>query len=500
MNCTHKHKLMRRIAGLPVLLIASLLAGCAAGPDYQRPALDADAGYLDKSLPEGEKIKIGTQQLTYGADVPARWWRLFKNSELDALLQQAIAANPDLAAARAALQQQQELALAAGGVLWPTLSASASAGRGRESSTTGIYDLNSAALEASYELDVFGGNRRSIEAAQATAQSQFFEAEATYLTLTADLTTAVIQEASLREQISATRDIVASFRELLDLMQLKVDVGTAAQGDLLQQKANEAQIKATLPGLIKSWHLQRTAIAVLTGQFPHQYKLQPFTLDSLALPDAIPLSVPSALVQQRPDVRSADALLRAANANIGIAMADMLPRFTLTGAANRSASSFSDIFSTGDVLWNTLFNLSQPIFQGRSLLHNKRAAEAAYRQVLANHKAVTLQAFANVADALRALEQDTQTYNAFVDAEQISQQSLDLAQLQYKVGTGDYTDVLTAQQTYQESRISRATAEADRYLDAVLLFQALGGGWWNRPETLAGREQLPTASAAGNTP
>jgi outer membrane protein TolC len=154
----------------------------------------------------------------------------------------------------------------------------------------------------------------------------------------------------------------------------------------------------------------------------------------------------------------------------------------------------------GARLWSTLLNLSQPIFQGRSLLHNKRAAEAAYRQVLANHKAVTLQAFADVADALWALEQDTQTYDAFVEAERISQQSLDLAQLQYKVGTGDYTDVLTAQQTYQQARISRATAEADRYLDAVLLFQALGGGWWNRPETLAGQVQLLAASTAGNTP
>ncbi len=466
-----------------VILGIVALTGCAAGPDFTRPELAPGASYAAGTDAD---IELGSQRLARGEDVPARWWELFRNGRLDALIQQAVRANPDLASARASFRQARELALAESGGRWPAASAALSAERGREIGT-GIYRLSSASLGVSYDLDLAGGKRRAVEAATAAAENQAFEAEAAYLTLTADLVRAVIEEASLRAQIQATEEIVVSLRELLEVLQLRVEVGVASNSDLLQQQAVLKQTQASLPGLIKSREQQRNAIAALAGEFPGDYADEPFTLDELSLPRTLPLSLPAVLVRQRPDIRASEALLHQASANIGVAAAERMPQISLTATLGSSAAAFGNLFSAGTSFNSVAAGLSQSLFDGGALRHKQRAAEAAFDAALANYRAVVLGAFRDVADVLRAIERDGESLDAYREAERAARESLDLARLRFRVGTGDYTDVLSAQQTYQEARISRAGAEADRHLDAVALFEALGGGWWNRPGNTLGQ-------------
>jgi NodT family efflux transporter outer membrane factor (OMF) lipoprotein len=465
--------------------ICSMLAaaGCTAGPDFVRPGLAPAAGYVAAEPGNGGSVAAGSQQLMYGSDVSAHWWELFQNAELDALMQQAIKANPDLASAQASLRQARELALAESGGRLPSASASVAAERGR-AADTGIYNLSSLALGITYEVDAAGGKRRAVEAAQAAAESQAFAVEAAYLTLTAGLVKAVIEEASLREQIHATEEIISSLQDLLNVLQLQVEVGVASNSDLLQQQAVLKQTQANLPGLIKSWEQQRNAIAVLAGEFPGNYAEEPFTLDGLKLPRTLPVSLPAALIRQRPDIRSSEALLHQASANIGVAAAERMPQISLTATIGSSTTTFGSLFSAGTFFNSVAAGLSQSLFDGGVLRHTQRAAEAAFDAALADYRSVVLSAFGDVADVLRAIQRDGESLSAYIEAEEAARASLDLARLRFKVGTGDYTDVLSAQQTYQEARISRAEAEADRYLDAAALFEALGGGWWNRPENI----------------
>jgi NodT family efflux transporter outer membrane factor (OMF) lipoprotein len=263
-----------------------------------------------------------------------------------------------------------------------------------------------------------------------------------------------------------------------------VEVGVASNSDLLQQQAVLKQTQANLPGLIKSWEQQRNAIAVLAGEFPGNYAEEPFTLDGLKLPRTLPVSLPAALIRQRPDIRSSEALLHQASANIGVAAAERMPQISLTATIGSSTTTFGSLFSAGTFFNSVAAGLSQSLFDGGVLRHTQRAAEAAFDAALADYRSVVLSAFGDVADVLRAIQRDGESLSAYIEAEEAARASLDLARLRFKVGTGDYTDVLSAQQTYQEARISRAEAEADRYLDAAALFEALGGGWWNRPENI----------------
>jgi NodT family efflux transporter outer membrane factor (OMF) lipoprotein len=474
---------MTRVLIVSLFLSATTLAGCAVGPDFTRPVLDPAAGYLGASDGSSPAKATGIP-LAYGADVPARWWELFRNKALDALMKQAIEKNPDLDAARAALKQANELALANEGGLFPSASLSGSATRSDWGSTgkVGVYSVFAVTPSVSYPLDLFGGTRRSIEASRASAEAQGFTAEATYLTVTSSLARAVIQEASYREQIAASQEVISSYQELLGVLQNQVDIGTAARANLLQQQAALAQAQATLPSLQKALSLQQNTIAALVGDFPNQYASRKFRISGLGLPHSLPLSVPSALVEQRPDIRAAEAQLHRASAGIGVAKAAMLPQITLTASLPSSAADLGDLFGAGNVGWSLAAGLTQPIFKGGTLLHNKRAAEAAYEAAFASYRSTVLAAFKDVANALRSLQHDRQALAGYFAAEKAAEESYNLSQTLFKAGTVPYTNVLTAQTTYQNARLNRASAEASRYLDAVALFEALGGGWWNRPD------------------
>jgi NodT family efflux transporter outer membrane factor (OMF) lipoprotein len=480
-----------------VLVQLALISGCAVGPDFQRPAVPDAAGYTPEPLAVETASSNGvggdTQRFLRDMDIPGQWWTLFRSPALNRLIEQALAANADLAAAQAALRVAQETAYAQAGAFYPTIDASASPSRQKTASSLSpvpangstMFSLYTAQLSLSYMPDVFGGVRRQVESATAQAESQRFLLEATYLTLTSNLVAACVQDASLRAQLAATENIITIETELLALLQRQNAAGQIAGLDVAAQEAALAQAQATLPPLRKQLAQQRNLLAALTGRLPSEAPTDEFDLASLSLPDALPVSLPASLVEQRPDVRAAEANLHAASAQIGVAIANRLPNLTLTASWGTSALRSGGLFGPGSGFWSLAGTLATPLIDGNTLLHKERAARAAYDQTAAQYRSTVITAFQNVADALRALQADADALRAQRAAARAAETSLDIARRQLALGQINYLGLLTAQQTYLQAVINLAQAQANRFADTAGLFQALGGGWWNRSDVAA---------------
>jgi NodT family efflux transporter outer membrane factor (OMF) lipoprotein len=337
-------------------------------------------------------------------------------------------------------------------------------------------------VNVSYTLDVFGGIRRQVEAANAQSEYQQFLLEATYLTLTADVVTAAIQEASLRGQIAATLRLINDERDQLVIVQNEFDLGGASQADVMAQQTTLAQTEATLPPLNKQLQLERDLLRLLTGHLPNEDVGENFALSDLQLPQSLPLSLPSQLVEQRPDVRQFQALLHVASAEVGVATANMLPQFTISGGLGSYAA---EGLNPAVLAWSVAAGITQPIFEGGTLMHRKRAAIEAYNQALAEYRYTVLIAFQNVADSLHALESDADAVKAEAIAERSASESFRLARDQYQAGYIPYLSLLVAENAYQQTIISLVQAEASSYTDTAALFQALGGGWWKRSDVVS---------------
>jgi NodT family efflux transporter outer membrane factor (OMF) lipoprotein len=329
---------------------------------------------------------------------------------------------------------------------------------------------------------VFGLNRRTVESLQAQEQGVRFQMIAAYTTLTSNLVVTAIQVGAVEMQIDATHALIDSTADTVKVLQYQFDKGYASRLDLAAQESLLAQTTATLPPLIKQEAQLRDMLAVLAGRFPNQAPMDKFDLSSLQMPEDLPLSLPSALVSQRPDVLQAEANLHDASAKIGIAIANRLPNFVLTANAGSSAAAVSQLFTTGTGFWGLGASATAPIFQGGTLLHQERAAKAAYEQAAEQYRSAVLTAFQNVADTLTALEQDAEGLKAAANAERAAKVTLDLAQRQWQGGYANYLALLTAQQAYQQARISLIQAQSNRFADTAALFQALGGGWWQQTE------------------
>jgi NodT family efflux transporter outer membrane factor (OMF) lipoprotein len=477
--------------------LACLLAACAVGPNFKKPDAPRTSGFTPPGdIPEQLATPASPDQAQHfveGLDIPGQWWTLFQSPALNALIERALANNPTLDAAAAALRQANENLAAERGSYYPSVSAGVGVQRqkvpgaalGAPQVPSVIYTLNNATLNISYTLDAFGAIRRKVESLGAQAEYERYALEAAYLSLTANLVTAAINEASLRSQLSATQDIADSQRRQLDITQRRFTAGGAARADILQQQAVLQSTLATLPALRTQLAQQRNLLATYAGALPADYAGPEFTLDSLALPVELPLSVPSRFVEQRPDVREYSELLHEATAEIGVATANMLPQITLTGSYGGEATSFSNVFSPASVVWSLAASATQPIFKGGQLLHQRRAAVAAAQQAAANYRATVITAFQNVSDTLYALKGDAEALEAQALAERTAAQSLDLVQVQYKSGAASYLQVLSAEQSYQSAAVALIKAKAQRYADTAALFQALGGGWWNRTDVAA---------------
>jgi NodT family efflux transporter outer membrane factor (OMF) lipoprotein len=473
------------------LLSAALMAGCAAGPDHISPAAPAVQRYTaDPLAAETAAAPVGggaAQRLVQGQDVPARWWTAFGSDALNQLVDAALTANPDLQAAEAALRAARENAAAQRGSYFPDANLHLTPTRQRvadplsspTASGANLYTLHTAQLNIGYVPDVFGGVRRQVEAAGAQAEVARFQREAARLTLTSNLVAAAIGEAALRAQLDAMRELVEMARRQLDAVGKQQRAGQLGAADVAAQEAALAQMEAGLPPLEKQLAQQRNLLAVLAGRLPSEGTGQRLAFDSLTLTEALPLSLPARLVQQRPDIRAAEAQLHAASAQIGVAQAARLPNISLTASLGSSALDAGTLLKSGTGFWGIGADLVQPLFNGGALVHRQRAAEAAYDQAAAQYRSVVLAAFQNVADTLHAIEADARTLQATAAAEQAARKSLAIVQRQQQLGAVAYPAVLQAQQAYQQAAITLIQARAARYADTVALFQALGGGWWN---------------------
>lgn len=444
---------------------------------------------------------VDTQHFAEGMDIPAEWWSLFHSPALNRLVEQALKSNPTLTAAQASLRQAQENVYAAEGTLYPSVNAGLSATRqqtngaqsGRPGTAGSLFTLYNASVSVSYGLDIFGVARRTLESLEAQAEYQRFQLEAAYLTLTSNVVTTALQEASLRAQVAATREIVDLENQQLDMLQHQYSVGAVSLSSVLAQKTVIAQTRANLPVLEKQLALIRNQLAALAGHFPSEDKGEPFELDMLQLPTDLPVSLPSKLVEQRPDIRAAEAQLHAASAQIGVATANMFPQFTISGGAGSVATAASDLFKSGSAVWNVGADLTQPLFRGGTLLHERRAAVAAFDAAAAQYRSVVLSSFQNVANVLDALQSDTDILEAQTLAAQSAADGLDIARKQYQIGASSYLALLNAQQTYQQTRIGLVQAQATRYADTAALFQSLGGGWWKRNDVATDENKLEEA-------
>uniref|UniRef100_UPI0022571894 efflux transporter outer membrane subunit n=1 Tax=Dyella silvatica TaxID=2992128 RepID=UPI0022571894 len=443
----------------------------------------------------------GAQHLVEGMDIPGQWWTLFHSEPLNALIEDALKHNPDTEAAQAALRAAWEGVYVQRAAYMPSVSLGYNPSRQRVAkplaspinSGKNLYSVATAQVNVSYTADLWGGNRRQVESLVAQADSQRFQLEAAYLTLTANLVNAAIGEAALRAQIDATQRIIASQETILRSLQRQQVLGQAADADVAAQVALLEQNRAALPGLEQQLAQQRDALAALCGRLPDERIDAQFELKDLQLPLELPLSLPAALVEQRPDVRTADAQLHAASAQIGVAIANRLPNLQITAALGSSGvtssmgepgnlQQTSKLFQGGSAFWTLGANLVQPLLDGGALKHKQRAAEATFEMSAAQYRSTVVSAVQDVADTLHAIQGDAATLAATAKAERAAARSLEIVQRQLALGDVSEIVSLNAQVTYQQALIALVQAQASRYSDTAALFQALGGGWWNRSD------------------
>ena len=487
------------------LLFALGLIGCAVGPNFKSPTPPAATGYTRQPLPEQtEATDVAggeAQRFQFGRDLPGEWWKLFSSDKLDALINDAMAHNPDIAAQQATLRAARESVRAEQGVFLPQFqgtgnvirekSSGASVGPGFPGFIASFYTAN---VQVSYAFDVFGGERRALESAQAQAGAQLFELEASYLTLTSTVASTVIKIAELRDQITATNEIIAVDSRQLDFIQRQFQLGSQTRAAVLAQQAAVAAVRAMLPGLQQQLEVAQHQLAVLTGHAAQDAAAVELTLSDLKLPQDLPVSLPSALVAQRPDIKLQEMVMHQQSAAVGIATANLLPQITLTGLYGGDSLRLASLLTPAGRYWNLEGGIVQPLFKGGALRAERRAAIDNLDAASATYQRVVLQALQGVADSLTALDHDAEALKAEYDALQAARAALDFTQRQFDDGAVDYVSLFTQQQAYQQARIAFIEAQASRYADTVALFQALGGGWWQRSD--AGTLPLPPSARA----
>jgi NodT family efflux transporter outer membrane factor (OMF) lipoprotein len=474
--------------------LTTLLTSCAVGPNFKRPAPPPVKDYTPTPVSTTSSSTNVTggeaQHFVRGLDIAGDWWTLFHSQPLNTLIERSLKANPDLKAAQAALLVARENVLAQYGAYYPTASASFSGARQKTAAIIApvpnnndlYFNLFTPQVSVSYVPDVFGLNRRTVESLKAQENQARFALVASDITLSANVVAAAIQEASLREQIAATHQLIDINTNMLSILRTQFAKGYASRLDVAAQESQLAQVAATLPPLVKQLAQQRDLLAALAGGFPSEDLPEKFELSTLQLPQELPLSLPSQLVAQRPDVRQAEENLHAASAQIGIAAANRLPNFMLSADLGSMALEFGRIFSSGTGFWTLAGSVTQPIFQGGTLMHRERAAKAAYLQASEQYRSAVITAFQNVADTLNALEQDGDALNTAAIARDAAKITLDLSRQQWQTGYASYLALLSAEQAYNQAVIVLIQAQANRYADTAALFQALGGGWWNRAD------------------
>ena len=467
--------------------LASLRVGCAVGPDFQAPAAPEASAYTAASAPartaSAPTALGGAQQFEVAADPGAQWWSRLGSSRLDAWIEQALRANPSLASAQATLRQAQEVhAARAGSTLYPVVGASVGAQRQRlspsalgQGGATREFNLFNGGIGVQYQPDLSGGNRRALEALAARIDYRRYELDGVRLQLATRIATTAISRARLAGQFAATQALVDAQDEQVELTRQRLRLGHAAPDELLALQAQVEQTRAGLPLLRKQLEQSEHLLAVLAGQAPALAQVPDFRLDDFDLPAELPVVLPSALVRRRPDIQAAEALLHAATAEYGVAVAKLYPQLDLSANLASQALSAGALFGSGSAVWGVLAQLTQPLFN-LGLPAEKRAALAALDAAAANYQGVVLEALRDVADALRALQHDAEALAVLAAADKAARGALESVERQYALGAAGYIQLLVATQQAQNSRISLIAAQAQRLADSAALFQAMGGG------------------------
>ncbi len=482
------------------------LGACMVGPDFEIPPPPEIGKLTPDALRTANTAAGNTQRFVSGQDIPAEYWALFHSPALNALVSRALRDNPNIDAARAAIRAARANLYAQAGILFPQVGGAYTGQGGKQAVDPSVggpsyYSLHTAQIAVSFVPDVWGGARRQVENLEAVRDNQRFQNEATFLTLTSNVAAGAIQEASLRAQIQVTQRLIVIARDILDKLRLQKEAGQSSEMDVASQEALVAQTEATLPPLRKALDQQRDALIVLSGHLPGEGLPEKFEFADFKLPRSLPVSLPSKIVAQRPDVRAAEENMRAASALIGAAIANRLPQFSLTGNIGRSGPYFENLFSSNPAFYfyTGVANASQVIFDGFTLQQRQRAAEAGLDEAAAQYRLAVLTAFQNVADSLYAIKHDTIGLQKAIEAENATAKALRLTRLQLTEGQVAYTQLLTAQTAYLQAALTVIQAQTNRYSDTVALFLALGGGWWNRQAAPPiGEPQAWLASVTGS--
>jgi NodT family efflux transporter outer membrane factor (OMF) lipoprotein len=492
---------MLRRSTIAGVIAVGALAGCAVGPNFHSPAAPSGASYTRGQQPQvtadAPAPAGAAQTFVNDRDIPADWYSLFQSAPLDELVRRALHDSPTVQAAKAALRSAQYsysaergalLLPQADGQLGVTRERVPGAAFGAPTVPASVFTLYSATVNVSYRLDIFGASRRQVEQFRAQADFQRWELEAANLTLTGNVVTTAFGVASLRDQLAAVNDVVAAETEQYKVVQRQFEAGGASKADVLSQQAQLAQGQAVVPGLEKALAQAQHRLAVLAGRTPEDATVPEFALDGFTLPTQLPVTVPAKLVRQRPDVQAAEAQLHQATAAVGLATANLLPQLNLTGSIGSQSVTSNGLFGAGTAAWSAGASLLQPLFHGGQLRYRRRAAVADLEHADAIYRQTVLAAFQEVADTLRALEADARGLRAQVASEKAASDAFQISKKQFQAGGISYVSVLNAQRLFLEARQSRVQAQAARYADSAALFQALGGGWWNRKDQEVARQ------------
>lgn len=479
---------LSRANAIAAVSVVALLAGCAVGPDFVTPPAPETKDYEvgGTHQPTVENAVEAQQHFAMGRRISGNWWQMFHSAQLDGVLQQAIAGNQTLVAAQAAVAQAQQNIAQASGALWPQLDLAAGAHRQRVNLTSvgvnaqgPIVNLFSIGPTLSYAVDPFGGNRRRVEQQDALAQFQDYQLDAAYLTLTGGAATQAVQLASARGQIEAVNAIIADDQRNLELIRSQRRAGEATQMEVQLAESQLAADRTLLPPLRQQVSVARHALATLVGKAPGDWAPPDFDLAEFTLPQDLPVTLPSELVRQRPDILASEAQLHAASAAVGVATAQLYPNLNLTASFTQEALKPSKLFNPAASIFDVGANLLAPVFHGGALRAQKQATVDAFNGALANYKETVLTSFQQVADTLQALAHDAELLDAQRRALESAEESLRLTRTTFRYGNVGILQVLDAQRQAEQARLGYVRAQAQRYLDSITLFTAMGGGWWD---------------------
>ena len=468
---------------------AATLSGCAAGPNFHAPAPITDATYTAAPQPvstaQTEGAGGAAQRFVPAESLGGAWWRTFGSADLDRLVEQALADSPTLAQARMKLEQAREDYRAqAGGSEWPQVNGSVDVTREKiDPAAFGIGDLlgnrtfppftlYEAQVSVSYTLDLFGANRRALEALAAGIDYQQYELDAARLTLAGNVVTSVIRRASLATQIDLSERMLAEQLHELEITELRHRAGGISDSDLLSQRTQVEQTRASVAPLRVQLAQADHQLAVYLGRTPAQGVAGVPALETLQLPTELPLTLPSTLARQRPDIRASEALLHQASANVGVATANLFPQITLTGSFGPEGTELSHLVD----VWSVGAGLTQPIFHGGQLQSRRRSAQDAYQAAAAAYRQTVLQGLQQVADALRALEQDALQLAAREAVQGDAAASARVAERRYSAGGLSQLSLLDTERQELQATLDRTLVQAQRLADTAALYQALGAG------------------------